>query len=100
MNLEIIKNINEKKFDQQLKVCFEKQILLTNVYFGVSMYRYATWFIGLESNNYFKRTYDIIVKEIAHLKNIISSDTWAVKSTYNTVEDNKPVSFQILICIR
>lgn len=34
------------------------------------MYRYATWFIGLESNNYFKRTYDIIVKEIAHLKNI------------------------------
>ena len=70
MNLEIIKNINEKKFDQQLKVCFEKQILLTNVYFGVSMYRYETWFIGLESNNYFKRTYDIIVKEIAHLKNI------------------------------
>lgn len=70
MNLENIKNINEKKFDQQLKVCFEKQILLTNVYFGVSMYRYATWFIGLESNNYFKRTYDNIVKEIAHLKNI------------------------------
>lgn len=34
------------------------------------MYRYATWFIGLESNNYFKRTYDIIIKEIAHLKNI------------------------------
>ena len=34
------------------------------------MYRYATWFIGLESNNYFKRTYDIIIKETAHLKNI------------------------------